>query len=343
MKPLLHVQGMHGLGDNLHQRAVLRQLMTEHRVVLETSWASVYHDLLGDDLKVVRKPSGLRTQTKNAARESDLFTPMTLPAAKRLRVSYGAQQIMATQSKTILEAMCNATGTSYAQADYSLPVPEAWDKQIMGLPFVGTWLVSGKPLLVYRPLVARPEWRGSVARNADPASYATILQWFRDEFFVVSVADLAPTQEWIVGPQLRADATFHKGELSFEQLAALFSLADLVYTSSGFAAILAPAVGTACLSIVGGYELPGCHDSAKRFAPYLAIGPDTPCSCWTSTCQRLCIKRIEMLKACGEVRQFLSENDIRFSDSPRPLDEMFQSAEKPSRPPATVFERQMRR
>ena len=36
-KPKLYVEGMHGLGDNIHQRAVLRKLVQAYDVWLETS------------------------------------------------------------------------------------------------------------------------------------------------------------------------------------------------------------------------------------------------------------------------------------------------------------------
>jgi hypothetical protein len=41
IKPLLHLIGHHGLGDNLHQRALIRQLMEKYDVWLDTSWVSL--------------------------------------------------------------------------------------------------------------------------------------------------------------------------------------------------------------------------------------------------------------------------------------------------------------
>jgi hypothetical protein len=348
MKPWLHVQGMHGMGDALHQRAVLRQLMKSHRVILEASWASMYHDLLGEDLILIRKPSSLRTQAKNVQRESEakLFTPMTMPAARQMRVSYTGLNTLACPSKTVLEAMCVSTGTSYAEADYRLPVPAEWHtdlfKALGSLP-----ANADRPWLVYRPLVERPEWRGSILRNAAPMAYAKVFEEIRDTFFVISVADLEPGKEWIYGPRLNADMTFHAGELNFEMLAALFEQSKVVYTSSGFGAILAPAVGTACISMTGGYEYPGCHDSAARFAPYLSIGPIVSCHCWTSACRRACDKSVDVGAANKRVRSFLSENSVQIADSTTSHEDMF----LPPVPsvqrellsgPATVLERQMR-
>lgn len=315
-KPFLHVQGMHGLGDCLHQRAVLRQLMQAYTVTLETSWPSVYHDLITDGMTVTRRPVSLRTQSKNAERETAKFSPRHQFLRAGLRISYTGQQVLTVPSKTILEVMCNATHTSFAEADYSLPVPPSWDNVLDAALGTLPDIARRRPWLVYRPLVERPEWRGSMARNADPAAYAELFNSIRDEFFVISVADLEAGKEWLVGPDAKPGLSFHKGELVFEALAALFKRVGLVFTSSGFAAVLGPAVGTPTLSIVGGYEDPHCHDSGMKLAPYLAIGPTVPCSCWTSACRRLCDKSLNMAAAKASVLKFVSENRIQISDTP---------------------------
>lgn len=305
MRPLV-IQGMHGLGDCLHQRAVVKFYLAQGRTIfLETSWPSVYHDLVGDRLKLIRRPVALRTQTKNAAREAHLFAAMSAPHGEAIRVMYHGAEVMKTESKTVLEAMCKVTGTPYATADFRLPVPESWAE---GVELPG---YNGKPLLVYRPLVSRVEWRGGTMRNANPPDYAHIMRSLRAHYYVVSVADLEPGREWLVGPRLRADAEFHNGELTFEQLAALIHAADLVVTSSGFPAILGPAVGTPTISVIGGYEDGRAHDSGKRFAPYLAIEPEEPCRCWTSNCQKLCSKKINLSKASLELQHFVFETTKR--------------------------------
>ena len=311
MKPPLHIQGMHGMGDCLHQRAVLRQLMQRHDVTLETSWPAMYHDLMADGLHVARRPVGLRTQTKNAARESETakFSSRHPLLRAGMRISYTGQQVLASPSKTILEVMCNVTGTSFAEADYQLPVPDAWHALLFerlnreGLP--GS---AEKPWMFYRPLVARPEWRGSMARNADPGAYNELYRSIRDQFFVVSVADLGGGVEQIVGPPADADVTLHQGELVFEALAALAQQSDLVFTSSGFASILGPAVGTPTISVVGCYEDPRCHDSGAKFSPYLSIGPENPKACWTSACRGPCNKTLNMEAARAAVLKFVGEN-----------------------------------
>jgi hypothetical protein len=303
------------MGDCLHQRAILRQLMQTRAVTLETSWPAIYHDLMAEGLRVTRRPVALRTQTKNASRESEAvkFSPLHQFTRAGMRIATPGQQVLQTQSKTILEVMCNVTGTNYSEADLRLPVPSAWQDELLRtlghLP-----ARASQPWLVYRPLVERPEWRGGGLRNADPVAYAALFNTIREHFFVVSVADLEEGREWLVGHQPEADMVFHRGELVFETLAALFSRAALVFTSSGFAAVLGPAVGTPTISIIGGYEDVRCHDSGAKFAPYLAIGPKVGCSCWTSACNKTCDKSLNMDEARASVLRFVAENCIQTSD-----------------------------
>lgn len=350
-KPSLFIQGMHGLGDCIHQRAVLRQLMTMQSVTLETSWPSVYHDLVGEDLKLVRRPVSLRTQNKNQIREADKFSPSHNASGAAIRVAYGGAQVMQTESKTVLEAMCQSVGVSYAEADYRLPIPDQWFQQLFKTLGVdaNTMFARERPWLVYRPLVARPEWRGSIMRNADPGGYAELFSVIRDQFFVVSVADLEPGREWIVGPELKADLALHAGELTFETMSALFCAADLVYTSSGFAAILAPAVKTPVVSVVGGYECLSAHASGARFAPYLGIGPRVECGCWTSQCRQSCDKTIDLTAAGMRLMEFVSQNCLQLRDKNwlaphRSVVEMFDPpTDNTSPPPATPFGAQRQR
>lgn len=336
--PLL-IEGMHGLGDNVHQRAVLRALMQTRSIWLETSWPSIYHDLVGPDLRLVRRPVALRTQLKNAAREAGKFVPG--PAAhhhiSKIHMTYGRSSIR--PGGTILEAMFDKAGVrdAYKDMDFSLPIPSEWYAQLDKMLVLET---VAKPILVYRPLVARPEWRGSMVRNANPDDYAALFATIRDAFFVISVADLEPTREWIVGPQLKPDLMLHKGELTFETLAALFARADCVYTSSGFGAVLAPAVGTPCINVQGGFEPGSWHADGAKLAPFLTIDPVKPCHCASSHCTNPCDKKLDMVFAKAKVEGFLSQLGLFSPDvERRPVSEIFgpaENADMPRQPPHTL-------
>lgn len=307
-KPPLYVRGMHGIGDNLHQRAVMRVLKQTCSVTLESSWHSLYHDLIDADFRVVGRVVNLRTQQKNADREKHMFAP-TPPhhhVTNSIRLSYTAGAIQQTKSGTITEVLFNAAGLSgrFPDADFRLPLKQEWLDEADRI--MASWSTGGKPVLIYRPLCTRPEWLGSRVRNARVDQYRTIASRLHERFFVVSVADLALGKEWIEGEEFPADLKYHGGEFVIEILAAIMHRSDLVLTSGGFAAMLGPAVETPTISVLGGYEPAGwCADGAK-FSPYLAIDPVTPCRCGSSGCQNRCTKLLDMPIAFARIDAFTS-------------------------------------
>lgn len=292
----LYVQGMHGLGDNLHQRAVLRLLLEQYEEIwLETSWPSVYHDM--PRVRCIAKGTRLRTQLANAQREADKFAgevPEGINA--RMRIWYTPHEVRARGS--VLAAMCAGAGVNHDRADFRMPVPEDWIAQarrIVGSP--------ARPILVYRPLVERTEWSGCAARNPDRDAYGALFAGVRDRFHVVSVADLVPGVEWIVSHPIKADAEFHGGELPFEVLAGLFSIASMVWASPGFAVPLAQAVGTPVVCIFGGYESSRSFSSGARYSRYLGIDPRRPCECFQH--RHACAKDIDLTQAAQRIEEFI--------------------------------------
>lgn len=293
------VQGMQGLGDNLHQRAIIRQLIEREAVFLETPWPSAYHDLVGERLKLIARPFGLRTQKKNAAREAHLYHPREPVKCKTLRVWYTADDVK--RSGSVLGAMLKNCDCDTAKADFRLPLQPQWRGRALEL--MAQWKTL-KPIMLYRPLNERTEWKGCPARNPDHTAYAQLFEAIRDRYFVVSVADLQPKVEWLVGTPIKADATFHAGELPFETLAALTERASLVYSSPGFAVILAQAVGTPAVCVFGGYEDSHSFAGGARFSPYLGIDPINPCQCWSHA--HACDKRIDLPSALQRLQAFVA-------------------------------------
>lgn len=290
----VYVIGMHGLGDNLHQRAIVRKLIGEDRrkVVLETPWPSLYHDLVGSDLELVSKGSRLRTQAKNAQREAHLFGSTRRQMGERvLRVVYPPESVRRCGS--VLAAMAEQCGVDAQGVDFRLPVPQDWIDALLKL--LARWGNINKPIMFFRPLVERKEWGGCRPRNPDVEAYAALFRSIRDQFFVVSVADLAAGQEWTVGPPLEADIKLHGGELNFEMLAALAATSALVFTSPGFALVLAQAVGTPVAAIFGGYENAASFSAGAAFTPTLAIEPIQPCQCFSH--RHACQKAVDMAQA----------------------------------------------
>jgi ADP-heptose:LPS heptosyltransferase len=297
------IDGMHGMGDNVHQRALVRHLLALRPATkfwLQTPWPCLYHDLVGDRLRLTDPRSSLRTQRKNSKREQARYVPPLRTYRKeRIRVSYKPQLVRETGS--VLGAMIRTTlGYDIVDADFRLPVPAAWIAKADAL--IGR---VHKPVMVLRPLVERTEWRGCAARNPDPVAYAELYNSIRDRFFVVSIADLVPQVEELVTP-LDADICLHKGELDIEAIAGLMARAALTFCSPGFAVPLSQAVGTPIIAVFGGYECSRSFSYGHRFTPTLGVDPINPCQCFSHTHE--CDKRIDLSAAHAHIKEFIADN-----------------------------------
>lgn len=291
-----HLVGMHGIGDCLHERAIVKHLLQRgDEVWLETSWPQVFHDLVGPRLHFLRKKISLRTQNKNADRFVREFHKGSVPAnARRLMVWYTPEAVR--QCGSVLKAMLHCSGVTEADTDFRLRLGETWLSDI----------AADKPILLYRPLVERTEWSGCAARNPDAGAYGELIASIRDSFFVVSVADLVPGVEWQTSAPVGADMEFHRGELNFESLAALTAKASLTFASPGFATILAQAVGTPSVCVFGGYEDGRSFTAGAQWTPHLAIDPIKPCPCFRH--DHNCDKRIDIESAKERLKRFVNEH-----------------------------------
>lgn len=294
----VYVQGMHGLGDCIHERAIVRELLKQGRTVwLETPWPCVFYDL---PVMLVEKATSLRTQKKNAQRERRAYTRQRPPASRDiLKVSYPPQ--MVRDAGSVLGAMSAVCRVPVG--DFRLPIPASWRAKADAL--IAQWKPT-KPLMIFRPLGDRTEWSGCPARNPDHDHYADLYEAIRDQFFVVAVADWEEGKEWPVGRSYDADVKLLAGELDFETLAALTDMAGLVMTSPGFAAVLAQAVGTPVAVVFGGYENGQSFRGGAAFAPYLPIEPVKPCQCFQH--RHDCDKRINMKAATAGLLAFIQNN-----------------------------------
>lgn len=303
----LIVQGMHGLGDNIHQRGIIKHLMQSRRVWLETPWPAIYWDIAGDRLKLINKGSTLRTQAKNARREAERFTRERPPVwAKKQRIWYPPELVR--RHGSVYAAMCAAA--SVPVTDFSLPIHPAW--QIAADDLIERWQPS-KPILIYRPLIERSEWSGCPARNPDHEAYAELIESIRERFFVVSVADLQPQAEWLVGKRINADVELHAGELDIETLAALTQRAAMVFSSPGFAVVLAQSIGTPVCCIFGGYENASSFRNGVTKSRYLGIEPIKSCQCFSH--HHACDKSIDMEQALQQLETFTERTNADIADS----------------------------
>lgn len=294
----LLIRGMHGLGDCLRSRAIIRQLMKVHGndIWLETPWPCLYHDM---DIRLVNKSSRLRTQAKNAQREQERYSKEPLPfRPKTMRIDYPPD--MVRRHGSVLAAMSAQCGVEID--DFSLPIPDEWHKRAVAL--IDEWKPT-KPIMIYRPLIERTEWGGCRNRNPDKKAYRVLLESIRDKFFIVSVADLVDGVEWMVSEDISPDVEYHAGELDIELLAALTELSAMVYTSPGFAAVLAQSVGTPSVVVFGGYENSKSFYAEGNTAPYLGIDPINPCECFSH--HHRCRKEIDIPMATERLKRFVDE------------------------------------
>jgi predicted SAM-dependent methyltransferase len=310
-KPPLVISGMFGIGDCLHQRAFLRTLMRTHDVHLESPHFLMYHDLVAQGLKVYLKPTRLHAQAKTIQREANLFAKGAPPiGAPRRRTGY--HKIEIDRYGSIIAAQFGTSGAIMPKEppDFSLPLKAEWRQSAAQL--VAQWDLKGKPLLIYRPLTIRKEWDGA-ARNCDPDAYEALFKSIRGRYFVVSIGDLIPGQEDIVGNEQEADVKLHQGELDFPTMAALFEQADLVLSPAGFAPVLAQAVHTPTVIVYGRRESFKTTDAGgAHLAPTLGIEPDKTCDCHSQAHQchacrpeRAPNKRITLRPALKRLVQFV--------------------------------------
>jgi hypothetical protein len=147
----------------------------------------------------------------------------------------------------------------------------------------------------------RTEWSGCDARNPDAQAYVELARSIKDSFFVLSVADLEPGREWLTCDSLPANVEMHRGELCFEELAALAELASLVYCSPGFMIPLAQAVRARLIAVFGGHESARLYDQGR--SKELWIQPQQPCECFSKT--HKCDKAIYISGAQQRIKEFL--------------------------------------
>lgn len=259
------IHGMKGLGDNIYQRAFIKQLPAG--TWLETPWPELYQDLPG--LHLLRPDTKLRTQLKNLQRHPASRWERR-PRGQVIQVAYGREGIFPGMAQRL---RC-APG-------------------VMDLPDFGPPPVAGSYVVV-RPVTVRAEWRADT-RNPLPEYIASAAaEMSRRGYRVVSVADLEPEKEWALEPLPPADVQYHSGELPVDKLLALVQGAAAVIGGIGWLLPAAIAASVPALIVCGGQggfnapELvtsPGMDLSRIEFAV-----PDNFCRCTQK--QHGCDKRI---------------------------------------------------
>ena len=297
------LNGMHGLGDNLHERAIVRELMRGHDLWLKTSWPQLFWDL--PELHLVPLKSPIPWMARNEIRTAALYGRTVAPPGSKV-VSNGYLSRMRPGNRvSVLQTMADVCGVPLGAGDFRLPVAPQWRAKAEAV------LTDGRPLMIYRPLVAisevnRESARAKIARNPDFEAYHALFSAIRDQYFVVSIADTTQVSECLIGPPIKADAEFHHGELDIETIIALTASAALVFTSPCFMTVLAQAVSTPLICIFGGFEGKESFSAGARYSPWLPIEPINPCACWSPACSH--DKTIDVPVAHARIAQFIAEH-----------------------------------
>lgn len=264
MSDPIFLHGMLGLGDNIYQRSVIRQLGD---VVLVTSWPQLYADL---PVRCVRPITALRTQAKNAARSDLIWVDLDRlhGRAKFGRIGYNGDG-------TILASMFRSVGLNPDCVDFGGPPIPALST---GTAFCNE---SGRYVVV-RPATIRQEWRAD-ARNPNPDYLCRAVDALRKQYTIISVADLKEGDEWAVEPLPFAHRRYHRGEMNVEQLLALVAGAVGVIGGTGWLLPMSLAYRVPMLLIHGGW---GAANGPHRiFDPRIDISrvvqaiPDNYCNC----------------------------------------------------------------
>ncbi len=267
-----YLKGMQGLGDNIYQRSIVRNMGETYLI---TSWPQIYSDL--PNVYPIRPQSRLRTQTKNFRRGDLRFYPPPY-AVQPARWAYDNQG-------TILESL---------ERNGHAPMG-AFD-----LPRVQPWNGPGTtPYIVVRPATIRSEWRAA-ARNPIPEYIHRAAKRMADlGYWIISLADVDGIHEVFDGLVPFAHERFDKGQLQIEQVMSLVQGAAGVISGVGFMAPMCLAYKTPLLLIYGGW---GAHHGPQRIfdsrldtSRIIQAVPDAFCMC--ANRDHKCDKRISNLES----------------------------------------------
>lgn len=271
------IRGMRGLGDNINQRAFIKEL--GFPVLLDTPWPELYEDLPGVSFLECYTP--LRTQIKNIARQPvGRFLSMDPTGYVELNVQYGSIDL---RTMSILQKLSNLFG-KIKPKDFDLPAFE-FPSQI----------VTDKPIAVIRPATIRKEWPAA-SRNPDPKYlYQASVKLREAGFFIVSICDLEEGKEWLLGEAPVADIQFHKGELNVRELLGLVRGSSVVVGGHGWLTHAALSYKKPMFIIAGGF---GGDNAPHKVADPLFLDtsyltwaiPDNYCLC--SIMAHECVKEI---------------------------------------------------
>jgi hypothetical protein len=229
----LLLEGMQGLGDNIYQYPIVKELARENRVFLRTPWPQVYEGL---DIKFVKPPDKLRTQSKNANGPGFRFyTDKLPPILNHLSLNYSKFH---NSGIPIPHSLLMSIGMDAGYFRYFL--------QIRKKSAAGGYVVI-------RPSTVRTEWR-SASRCARSEYIQMALDYCKYKGLrTVVIADVNPPHETYYEERPKgATVYYEKGELNVVELMDMVHNARMVIGGVGFIVPMCIALGTPGIIIHGG-------------------------------------------------------------------------------------------
>ena len=269
----LYFDGAMGLGDNLFQRPVIKDLAGSYKTVyLTTALPEAYWDI--PNVKFVRpgeKQLRLRTQEKLVSK-----TPKRTwsnPPKK---------------TDTILWGHVGPSGfwdikTKYTELenkedfDFTFPLKREWVEAAHEL--LNGLHTEGKKVCIVRRPTIRKEWP-CPARNPKPEYYQLLIDTYKNDYYFVGLADIEKGQEWFDGDITGIDKEFNKGEIPITTIFGLLKIADMTITYPSLFMISAIAVRGKCFTIFGGIAAP--EQVLRKNLGYKNFGyvaPEPACAC----------------------------------------------------------------
>ena len=232
------------MGDSIYIRPYIKKLAQNWNVYLDTPWPEIYEDL---PVKFVRMPRKLRTQMKNVERQP--FSRWTDPPTERMENKRIGYFFSMGFQKCIVRSFEQQFGFAVDWEKWDLPTRRyEWSREELGLP-----------IAVIKATTVRTEW-SSQARNPLPEYVNWLADRLMKTHFVVSVADLSPPNEVLVGCPPPCHRAFNRGELVVEKLIELVRRADIIVGGVGWNVPMSIALKTKSFVVLGGR---GAHNAPE--------------------------------------------------------------------------------
>ena len=274
-KDVLFFEGAGGMGDNMYQRPVIKDLAkTYKKIYLTTAFPEAYWDI--PNVEFV-KPAGYKLRTQEKHMKS------------RPKRTWSDKP---KNAETVLWGQCGPSPdpgilTKYGELenredfDFIFPLKNEWIEAARKVK--ESLDLEGKKLCIIRRPTIRKEWK-CPARNPKPEYYQLIIDKYKDEYFYLGLADIEKGQEWFDGKIDRIDKEFNAGEIPITTIYGLIKIADMTITYPSLFMIAAIAVRAKCFTIFGGIAGP---DVILRrnlgLKNHGHVAPFPPCNCHNMT------------------------------------------------------------